>query len=236
MHASVRERAPVRPALVLDRTETRPRAAVLVLHGGSDEGEGPPPRLNVAAGRMRPVTRGLLRATEGLGVVVGRVRYRCRGWNGARADAARDTLRALDELGLLLGRLPVVLVGHSMGGRAALSAGGHDLVEGVVALAPWCPPGEPVHRLAGRRAVLLHGERDRTTDPRESVEFAARARRAGARACAVLVARGEHTMLRRAVTWQSLTVRTVEGLLGAGPLPDVVRQGLLDDTSPVQRA
>ncbi|WP_329454416.1 alpha/beta hydrolase [Streptomyces sp. NBC_01497] len=236
MHATVRERAPVRPALVLERTETRPRAAVLVLHGGSADGEAPPRRLNVAAARMWPVTHGLLRATEGLGVVVGRVRYRCRGWNGGRADAARDTLRALDELGLLLGRLPVVLVGHSMGGRAALHAAGHDLVGGVVALAPWCPPQDPVMQLAGRQAVLLHGERDRVTDPRQSVEFTARARRAGARAGTVLVARGEHSMLRRAVTWQSLTTRTVAAFLGVGSLPDVVRQSLLDGTSPVQRA
>lgn len=209
---------------------------MLVLHGGSADGEAPPRRLNVAAARMWPVTHGLLRATEGLGVVVGRVRYRCRGWNGGRADAARDTLRALDELGLLLGRLPVVLVGHSMGGRAALHAAGHDLVGGVVALAPWCPPQDPVMQLAGRQAVLLHGERDRVTDPRQSVEFTARARRAGARAGTVLVARGEHSMLRRAVTWQSLTTRTVAAFLGVGSLPDVVRQSLLDGTSPVQRA
>ncbi|MEW2544341.1 alpha/beta fold hydrolase [Streptomyces sp. NPDC047002] len=236
MHEAVRERAPVRPALVLDRTETRPRAAVLVLHGGRADGEAPPPRLNAAAARMWPVTRGLLRATEGSGVVMGRVRYRCRGWNGGRADAARDTLRALDELGLLLGRLPVVLVGHSMGGRAALCAAGHDLVSGVVALAPWCPPEDPVLHLEGRRAVLLHGERDRVTDPQATVDFTARARRIGARAGAVLVARGEHTMLRRAVTWQSLTTRTAAALVGAGGLPDVVRQSLLDGTSPVQRA
>jgi pimeloyl-ACP methyl ester carboxylesterase len=236
VHATVRDRAPVRPALVLDRTETRPRAAVLVLHGGRADGEAPPPRLSAAAARMWPVTHGLLRATEGIGVVVGRVRYRCRGWNGGRADAVRDTLRALDELGLLIGRLPVVLVGHSMGGRAALQAAGHDLVGGVVALAPWCPPQDAVLQLSGRQAVLLHGERDRVTDPQQSVDFTERARRAGAQAGTVLVARGEHTMLRRAVTWQSLTTRTVAALLGSGALPDVVRQSLLDATSPVQRA
>jgi dienelactone hydrolase len=184
---------------------------------------------------MRPFSHGLMRATQGQGVVVGRVRYRCRGWNGGRADAARDTLRALDELALLVGPLPVVLVGHSMGGRAALSAAGHDMVGGVVALAPWCPEGEPVRQLAGRRAVLLHGDRDRVADPQDSVAFTARAREAGAFACTVLVARGEHSMLRRSLTWQSLTTGTVAALLGTGPFPDVVSQGLHDATSPVQR-
>jgi dienelactone hydrolase len=236
VHVLVRERAQVRPALALDRTEARPRAAVLVLHGGRAEGEGPPARLNLPGARMRLYSRALMRATEGAGVVMGRVRYRCRGWNGSRADAARDTFRALDELALLVGPLPVVLVGHSMGGRAALLGAGHSMVGGVVALAPWCPPGEPVQQLVGVRSLLLHGERDRITDPRASVEHAARARAMGAQACAVLVARGDHAMVRRAATWQSLTAGTVAGLLRLGPMPQVVGQALYDARSSVQRA
>ncbi|WP_438949092.1 LLM class flavin-dependent oxidoreductase, partial [Streptomyces harbinensis] len=41
------------------------------------------------------------------------------------------------RLAARLGPVPVVLVGHSMGGRAALRAAGHPAVTGVVALAPW---------------------------------------------------------------------------------------------------
>jgi predicted esterase len=231
----VYDRAAVRPALVLDRTAVRPRAAVLVLHGGRVADEAPPYGMNLARARMRPFVRSLMRATRGQDVLLGRVRYRCRGWNGSRADAARDTLRALDELLLLAGPVPVVLVGHSMGGRAALSAAGHDMVTGVVALAPWCPPDETADQLAGRRAVLVHGERDRVTDPQGSIAMAARARAAGAQACAVLVARGEHAMVRRAATWHSLTTRTVAGLLGTGPFPDVVDQALFDVTAGVPR-
>lgn len=179
----VRDRhATVQPALLLDRTVARPRAAVLLLHGGRADGEEPPTRLNLPGARLRPFTRAVLRATEGQDVLVGRVRYRYRGWNGSRADAARDARRALDELALLAGSVPVVLLGHSMGARAALSAAGHDLVSGVVGLAPWCPPDEPVDALTGRRVVLLHGESDRVTDPRGSVALVARARAVGAEA------------------------------------------------------
>ncbi|MFF5563328.1 alpha/beta hydrolase [Streptomyces sp. NPDC012623] len=222
----VRDRATVPSALVLDRTAARPRAAVLVLHGGRADSTAPPARLNLAGARMRPFTRAVLRATEGCDVVVGRVRYRHRGWNGSRADAARDALRALDSLGELIPTVPVVLVGHSMGGRAALAAAGHDLVTGVVGLAPWCPPGEPVEQLRGRRVVLLHSDRDRTTDPRGSVELAARAGDAGADACAVLLCGSDHAMLRRARTWHSLATGSVTALLGMNPFPEVVERAL----------
>src|SRR5262245_47101336 len=78
------DRAAVRPALVLDRTAVRPRAAVLVLHGGRVADEAPPSRMNLARARMRPFVRSLMRATHGQDVLLGRVRYRCRGWNGSR--------------------------------------------------------------------------------------------------------------------------------------------------------
>nr|WP_233518445.1 alpha/beta fold hydrolase [Streptomyces corynorhini] len=187
----------------------------------------PPGRLNPAGARMRPFTRAVLRATEGCDVVVGRVRYRHRGWNGSRADAARDALRALDSLEELVSTVPVVLLGHSMGGRAALAAAGHDLVTGVVGLAPWCPPREPVEQLRGRRVVLLHSDQDRMTDPRGTVDLAARARDAGADACAVLLSGSDHPMLRRARTWHALATGSVTALLGLNPFPDVVGQAFL---------
>lgn len=225
-------RAPLPPALVLDRSVRRPRTAVLLLHGGRSEGMAPPPRWNPAAARMRPFTRAVLRATEGHDVLVGRVRYRHRGWNGERADAAVDARRALDELELLAGSVRVVLVGHSMGGRAALAVAGHDLVRGVVGLAPWCPAGEPVDQLADRRVVLVHGDRDRTTDPLGSRDVARRARAAGADACAVLMSGGDHAMLRRAGEWHALTTGLVSGLLGLTSLPGPVRRAFEEGRDP----
>ncbi|WP_330177445.1 alpha/beta fold hydrolase [Streptomyces sp. NBC_01498] len=225
-------RAPLPPALVLDRSVRRPRTAVLLLHGGRSEGMEAPPRWNLAAARMRPFTRSVLRVTEGHDVLVGRVRYRHRGWNGARADAAVDAQRALDELEELAGAVRVVLVGHSMGGRAALAVAGHELVRGVVGLAPWCPAGEPVEQLADRRIVLVHGDRDRTTDPLGSRDVVRRARAAGADTCAVLMTGGDHAMLRRAPEWHTLTSELVAGLLGLAPLPGPVRRAFEEGLDP----
>ncbi|MFF0447807.1 alpha/beta fold hydrolase [Streptomyces sp. NPDC004609] len=173
---------------------------------------------------MRPFGRAIARATDGAEVLLGSVRYRRRGWNGDRADAAADALRALDELTLLTGPVPVVLVGHSMGGRAALRAAAHPLVEAVIGLAPWCPGGEPVEHLAGKRIVLVHGDADRVTDPDASWALADRARHAGARVCGLRMPGGDHAMLRRAPVWHRLTADLVTGLLGLGPLPPGVRE------------
>lgn len=202
-----------------------PTAAVLVLHGGHENGTEPPPwgPLNLPGVRMRPFVRALRRATrahqDGPEVLVRQVRYEHRGWNGHRADALRDALSALDALGEEAGDVPVVLLGHSMGARAALLAAGHPLVRGVVGLAPWCPPGDPVTQLAGRDIVLVHSSRDRITSPQATQSLTARARRAGARTCMVTVRGGDHAMIRRAPAWHRLTTTLVTGLLGAGSLP-----------------
>ncbi|ARF77200.1 alpha/beta hydrolase [Kitasatospora albolonga] len=217
-----------------------PSAAVLVLHGGYETGVEPPPPglLNLPGVRMRPFVRALRRATRVPGggddrteVLVRQVRYGHRGWNGHRADALRDALAALDALGEEAAAgdgdgPPVVLLGHSMGARAALLAAGHPLVRGVVGLAPWCPPGDPVTQLAGRDIVLVHSSRDRVTSPQATQSLTARARRAGARTCMVTVRGGDHAMIRRAPAWHHLTTALVTGLLGTGTLPGPVTAAL----------
>ncbi|MFE7706616.1 alpha/beta fold hydrolase [Streptomyces sp. NPDC057486] len=205
-------------------------AAVLLLHGGRETGTGPPPPgpLNLPALRMRPFARAVIRATrdESVDVAVRCVRYGHLGWNGSREDALHDAVRALDGVRREFGEVPVVLVGHSMGARAALRAAGHPLVRGVVGLAPWCPPGDPVTQLADRDIVLLHSTRDRVTSPQASQALATRARRAGARSCLVTIRASDHAMLRRASAWHTMTAGLVRGLLGLSALPAPVDAAL----------
>lgn len=222
-----------RSALVVRHAVESPRAAVLLLHGGRSEGTEAVSPWSLTGARMRPFARAIERAGRGQALLVGSVRYRCRGWNGEREDPVRDARRALDEVASRAGNVPTVLVGHSMGGRAALRAAGHPLVRGVVGLAPWCPQGEPVTQLRGRRLVLLHGDRDRTTDPGASLEYAVRAAEAGVDACALLMPGGDHAMLRRAGAWHRLTSQIVSGLLGFGPLPTEVADGLAHNDRPL---
>ncbi|MFB6625350.1 alpha/beta fold hydrolase [Streptomyces sp. NPDC056374] len=199
--------------LIVRSAPTVPAAAVLLLHGGRSEGLGPPPLVNLPALRMRPFATAVARALADRDVLVAEVRYRHRGWNGSRRDAALDAAAALVRLWERAGQIPVVLVGHSMGGRAALSAAGDPMVRGVVALAPWCPPGEPVEHLAGRVIHVLHDEADRITSARESWDFVRRARAAGADAVGIPMPTGGHAMLRGAAAWHRRTAAVTAALL-----------------------
>lgn len=201
------------------RVGAQPRAVVLVLHGGEEDGVRPPGRWTPARLRMLPFVSALARATRGQAVAVGEVVYRCSGWNGGRADAAVDAVAAVEEVAAAWGPVPVVLVGHSMGGRAALRAAGGPAVAGVVALAPWWPPDEPYQQSAGRRLVVVHGAADKVTDPVASREIARAARAAGAETCVFTLPGGRHGMLERAADWHAVTTRLATGLLGLTPLP-----------------
>ncbi|GAA1260046.1 hypothetical protein GCM10009665_57550 [Kitasatospora nipponensis] len=205
---------PVRPSEV--------RGVVLVLHGGQVENTAPARPWHPAAVRMRGFVRPVARATAAGGAAVGLVRYRYRGWNGERADAARDVTTALDAVAAELGPVPVVLLGHSMGGRAALRAAGQPTVTGVLALAPWCPPQDPVEQLAGRTLVTVHGDRDRVTDPAHTRELAARARAVGASVAGIEVVAADHAMLHRSRDWHRAAAQLSAALLGlAEPAPEV---------------
>jgi dienelactone hydrolase len=199
---------------------------VLVVHGGREADLAPARPWQPAAVRMTAFRQPLRRATAGGAVAIGMVRFRHRGWNGRRADAARDVLAALDAVAEECGPVPVVLLGHSMGGRAVLRAAGHPAVTGVVALAPWCPVGEECSQLAGRTLVTLHGDRDRVTDPAATTAYGLRARAAGAAVAGIEVAGGDHAMLRRGRDWHRGAAGLVAALLGLRAVPGPVAAAL----------
>ena len=208
------------PYLDLPSRADPPRAAVLVLHGGKANSveRVRPEQLTVR--RMQPFVRTLTALGDDL--AVGQIRYRHRGWNNSTGDPVADVEFALAAIAAQYGPVPVALVGHSMGGRAALRAAGDASVRGVVALAPWLPGREPVEQLAGRDLVVVHGTRDKTTSPRASVSFVERAAPIVRRLACVQVPWSGHGMLLRAELWHQLTADFVDAILRDEPFADAI--------------
>ncbi|MFC9282816.1 alpha/beta fold hydrolase [Streptomyces collinus] len=125
---------PATSALRLRHCPQQPQAALITLHGGQADSYQTSQPWHLAALRMRPVLRAAASALPLDDIVLAHVRYRHRGWN--QNDPLNDTYRALNELHQLAGPVPTILIGHSMGGRAALRAAVHPHVHGVLALAP----------------------------------------------------------------------------------------------------
>ena len=150
------------------------------------------------------------------------LRYRYRGWNEPDAHPVADVDFALRRLEEHYGRVPVILVGHSMGGRAAFRAAGDPLVRAVVGLAPWLPGGEPVEQLAGRDVAILHGTRDHTTSAAASARFAGLARPIARQVACLQVRRSGHAMLRRSDLWHRLTADFVAAAASGESFDSVV--------------
>src|SRR6185437_9989668 len=131
------------------------KGVVLVAHGGQTSSTSPTSPLQPAVLRMIPVAGAIRLALRGSGVAIQRHRFRVRGWNGALASPVGDLNEALDAVVAEFGSVPVVLVGHSMGARAAVRAAGHPAVTAVAGLAPWLPSGEPVGSQGARPATAV---------------------------------------------------------------------------------
>jgi pimeloyl-ACP methyl ester carboxylesterase len=204
------------PRLDAHPADGRTAAVALFCHGGTVASIQPPRERALSLIRMRAVEQFVSTAAPGRGLTTYLLRYRVAGWNGTAADAYADVRWGLQRIRTEHGDVPIVLVGHSMGGRAALRAGGEPQVGTVCALAPWTPPGEPVAHLRDRTVAILHGRGDRWVPAAQSAEFAVRAQEAGAHVARFTVA-GGHSMLRRAQVWHTF-VRDVV-LAGAGLAP-----------------
>jgi alpha-beta hydrolase superfamily lysophospholipase len=149
------------------------------------------------------------------------LRYRFTGWNHGHGDypsPVSDARWALEQLRQKHGTLPVVLLGHSMGARTSATVADDPAVHGVVALAPWFPPGQPVEPLAGKHLVAAHGQADRITNFGATTQFV---RRAGAvAASSELVDMGDldHYMLKGIGSWNQVARTRTIALHGNPPL------------------
>lgn len=199
---------PSGPAPALDRCGPREhaRAVVLLLPGGQATGLTRA-RRGVAYLRMVPFAAAICRSTRSDDVAVWTLRYRLRGWNGGAEDPVHDARWALAQARRSHPGAPIVLVGHSMGGRVALRLAGEPGVVGVCALAPWIEAGEPAPR-SGATIVIAHGDADRLTSPAASAAYAGRIG-----ASYVPVPGEAHALLRRPVFWTRLVTAFVRSAL-----------------------
>lgn len=202
------------PSVVVRSAHGTVRAVALVLPGGKADSFDPTSPGQLTALRMRPFASALHRRGARSGLEVRSLRYRVRGWNGSQMSPVQDARWALHEIRRQHGEIPIALVGHSMGGRAAMRVAGWDGVVAVTGLAPWLPAEEPVTQLEGRRVLIAHGALDVVTSPRASRRFAARATAAGADVTYVPVEGDMHAMLFRWRRWHRLATRFSLDALG----------------------
>jgi dienelactone hydrolase len=199
------------------QTPPRPvRGVALVLHGGRVDTRMPTRPWQLAVLRMWPFASALHAAGRRHGLAVARLRYQLRGWNGQQQASVADTRWALEQLHRRFPGVPIAVVGHSMGGRTAIYVADDPAVRVVVALAPWIEPYDPVEPLRGRRLLIIHGSRDRVTDPLRSAVFAQNARSVAAQVTYLSVRGSDHAMLRRARLWHDLACGFVTGALCFG--------------------
>ena len=206
------------PRLIPVAEPRDPEAAVLVLHGGASRRGNPmvsPTQLSVL--RMIPVARQIARAGRRR-LAVYRLLNSTRGWDTHHTpvDDAEWAIEQLHEG--RTDRLPVGLVGHSLGGRAAILAGVRREVRSVVALNPWVYPSDGAVDLSGRRVLIAHGTDDRIAVPERSAA-AAQVLARTADLSYVRVEGGKHAMLRRGRTFERLAA-------------DFTASTLLDDVAP----
>jgi len=209
--------------LITTRAPKNPEGLVLVLHGGASRRDRPevsPTQLSVL--RMIPIAQRIAQASRGRLAVV-RLLNSVRGWD-ARHTPVEDVRWALEQLRSEYDDLPTCLVGHSLGGRAALLAGDQPEVSSVVALNPWVHSGDRVD-LTGRRVLVVHGTEDRVADPGRSAAMTkvmARTTVAGY----LSVTGGQHAMLRHRTVFEDAATDFVRAtLLGAdvsGPVADLL--------------
>lgn len=194
-----------------------PEGVALVIHGGGVKGYGPMSWWQGPVMRMKPFATALeRRAGDRLAVV--RLKNRCFGWNGAEQTPLTDARWALDRVRSRYPGLPIALIGHSMGGRVATHLAAEPDVTTVVGLAPWVVDGDPRLGRPGLNVLLMHGLRDRITDPEETRRLAETLRDQGSDVT-WRPAEGEwHAMLRHPRTWHDEVAEFVTASLLTTPL------------------
>jgi predicted esterase len=208
-----------RPAPSLTRRDVdgRPSGLVLMLHGGKADGLTAVDDSSASWRRANWMMQHVAGRMNRAGASVWLLRYGLRGWNervGPTPSPVPDARWALDEVRRELGDVPVVLLGHSMGGRTAVAVADDPHVVGVVALAPWLPPDEPNTALAGKPFAAAHGRSDKITSFRQTRAFARRAEGVASAVELHDMGRVGHYMFRNIPAWNAFAVSRSLAQLG----------------------
>ena len=149
-----------------------PEGVVVVVHGGgSRRGQMMVSPTQLSVLRMIPVARRVARAGGGR-LAVYRLLNSYRGWD-TKHTPVHDIRWALQQVRERYGDLQVCLVGHSLGGRAALLAADAAEVSSVVALAAYIVHGDSsAVRATDRRILFVHGLQDRIASPTSAARLA----------------------------------------------------------------
>ena len=209
------------PRLLTTRHVEHPDAVVLVLHGGGSRRGNmavSPTQLSVL--RMIPIARAVARRGEGR-LAVMRLLNSVRGWD-TRLTPVDDVRWAMQQAANRYRDVKVALVGHSLGGRAALLAGRTESVAGIVALNPFLYPQDAEGGRVRGKVLVVQGTEDRISRPDRTMAVATAMNR-DADVRVALITGGRHAMLRRHRAYTDLAAEfTAHVLLGDHPI------GLLD--------
>lgn len=179
------------------------RGVVLLLHGGKPASTRPVDGRSASWRRMAALQRDLAPSYGAAGLATWLLRYTQRGWNGDGAGPVADARSALAEVRRRHGDVPVVLLGHSMGARTGARVADDPSVRGLIALAPWFEPDDPVASLSGRHLRAAHGRADRITSARRTRAFVDRAEHLAASATFTDMGPVGHYLLRRTEAWMA---------------------------------
>ncbi len=194
------------------RDVARPRGLVLMLHGGKADGHDDVDESSASWRRSHWMMQHIGGRITRADLSIWLLGYSVRGWNArssSEPSPIADARWALDQVRAAhpdRPDLPVVLLGHSMGGRTAVSVADDANVTGVVALAPWLPADEPNTTLTGKHLAVAHGRSDKITSARATREFVRRVEPVTASADFHSMGRVGHYMFRDIPAWNAFAV------------------------------